>query len=254
MNAGAILSMDQSPSTSDETNEIGDVPYQRGIGSLMYAATSTHPDIAFPITILSQFMCNLEWIHWEAVKDVIRYLKGTADLTLTLGGSVNGLEAYVDADWASQPHRHSMSGCTVLLHSSPVVWSTRKQSIIALSTAEVEYIALTTVMREILYLQALIMELYEPVIPPIPVYCNNQGAIALASNNKFHTRTKHIDLRYHYIQSLVWSGILNLQYCPTEDNIADIFTKVLPRPRLTKLQAGLGLDMTHRGVLDSISS
>jgi hypothetical protein len=215
---------------SEETDKMGDVPYQRGIGLLMYAATSTRPDIAFPITILSQFMRNLGQIHWEAVKDVIRYLKGTADLTLMLGGSVNSLEAYVDADWASQPHRHSMSGYTVLLHSSPVAWSARKQSIIALSTAEVEYIALTAVVRKILYLQALIAELYEPIAPPIPIYCNNQGAIALASNNKFHACTKHIDLRYHYVHSLVWSGILNIQYCPTEDNIADAFTKALPRP------------------------
>jgi hypothetical protein len=116
------------------------------------------------------------------------------DLTLTLGGSDKGLEAYADADWASQPHRHSMSGYTVLLHSSPVAWSARKQTIIALSTAEAEYIALTVVMCEILYLQALIAELYEPVIPPIPVYCDNQGAVALATNNKFHAHTKHIDI------------------------------------------------------------
>jgi hypothetical protein len=87
-----------------------------------------------------------------------------------------------------------MSGYTVLLHSSPVAWSAQKQTIIALSTAEAEYIALTAVMREILYLQALIAELYEPVIPPIPVYCDNQDAVALATNNKFHTRTKHIDI------------------------------------------------------------
>jgi hypothetical protein len=254
MNASAILSTDQSPSTSDETNEMGDVPYQRGIRSLMYAATSTHPDIAFPVAILSRFMRNPGRIHWEAVKDVIRYLKGMADLTLTLGGSDKGLEAYANADWASQPHRHSMSGYTVLLHSSLVAWSARKQTIIALSTAEAEYIALTAVMREILYLQALIAELYEPVIPPIPVYCDNQGALALTTNNKFHTRTKHIDIRYHYVRSLVRSGLLDLQYCPTEDNIADIFTKVLPRLRLTKLRAGLRLDMARRGVLDSDSS
>jgi hypothetical protein len=175
-------------------------------------------------------------IHWEAVKDVIRYLKGMVDLTLMLGGSDKGLEAYADADWASQPYRHSMSGYTVLLHSSPVAWSARKQTIIALSTAEVEYIAFTTIMHEILYLQALITELYEPIIPPIPIYCDSQGALALATNNKFHTHTKHIDIQYHYVRSLVWSG---LQYCPTEDNIADIFTKALPRPQLTKLQAGL---------------
>jgi hypothetical protein len=123
-----------------------------------------------------------------------------------LGGSAHGLEAYVDANWASQPHRHSMSGYTVLLHSSPVAWSARKQTIIALSTAEAKYIALTAVMCEILYLQALIVELYEPIIPPIPVYCDNQGAVTLATDKKFHAHMKHIDLRYHYVQSLVQSG------------------------------------------------
>jgi hypothetical protein len=145
-----------------------------------------------------------------------------------------------------------MSGYTILLHSSPVAWSTQKQTIIALSTAKAEYIALTVVMHEILYLQALIVELYELIIPPIPVYCDNQGAIALATNNKFHAWTKHIDLQYHYVRSLVQSGLLNLQYCPTEDNIVDIFTKALPRPQLTKLRAGLGLDTARRGVLDSV--
>jgi hypothetical protein len=186
--------MDQLPSTSNEMNEMGYIPYQRGIRSLMYAATSTRPDIAFPVAILSQFMQNPGWIHWEAVKDVIRYLKGMVDLTLMLGGSDKGLEAYADADWASQPHRHSMSGYTVLLHSSPVAWSAQKQTIIALSTAKAEYITLTMVMCEILYLQALIAELYEPIIPPIPIYCDNQGTLALATNNKFHARMKHIDI------------------------------------------------------------
>jgi hypothetical protein len=92
-----------------------------------------------------------------------------------------------------------MSGYTVLLHSSPVVWSARKQTIIALSTAEVEYIALTMVMHEILYMQALIVELYKPVIPPIPVSCDNQGTIALTTNNKFHAHTKYINIQYHYV-------------------------------------------------------
>jgi hypothetical protein len=194
MTAGAILSTDQSPSTHSETQDMEKVPYQRSIRSLMYAATSTRPDIAFPVAILSQFMRNPRRTHWEAVKDVIHYLKGTAELKLTLGGTSAGLQAYVNADWASQPHRHSMSGYTILMCGSPVAWSARKQSIIALSTAEAEYIALTAVAREVLYLQALITELYKRIISPIPIYCDNQGAIALASNGKFHARTKHIDL------------------------------------------------------------
>jgi hypothetical protein len=249
MNVGTILSSEQSPSTHEETADMQDVPYQRGIGSLMYAATSTRPDIAFAVSILSQFMRNPARTHWEAAKDVIRYLKGTATVRLTLGAEAQGLEAYVDSDWASQPHRHSMSGYAVLLHGTPVAWSSRKQSLIALSTAEAEYIALTAVAREVLYLRSLLTELYEPVKLPIPIYCDNQGAIALASNHKFHARTKHVDLRYHFIRAQVSDRIFDLQYCPTDENLADAFTKALPRPRLEKLRAALRVSTARGGVL-----
>jgi hypothetical protein len=105
-----------------------------------------------------------------------------------------------------------MSGYVVLLNGGPVAWSARKQSLIALSTAEAEYIALTSVAREVLFIQALLDELYGPTPDSIPVYCDNQGlgAIALSSNNKFHGRTKHIDLRYHYIRELVKNDTLHL--------------------------------------------
>jgi hypothetical protein len=173
MDVGTVLSVDQSSLTHLEHEAMKDVPYQRNVGSLMYAATRTRPDIAFAVATFSQFMPNPGHSHWEAVKHVIRYLKGTADLGLTLGTTDAGLEAYVDADWASQPHRHSMSGYVILLNGGPVAWSARKQPIIALSTAEAEYIVLTTAAREILYLQLLLGELDEPVDLPTPVYCDN---------------------------------------------------------------------------------
>jgi hypothetical protein len=256
MDPGATLSIEQSPATHAEYERMQDVPYQRGIGSLMYAATSTRPDISFSVATLSQFMRNPGSAHWEAAKRVMRYLKGTADYGITLSTTDAGLEAYVDADWASQPHRHSMSGYVVLLNGGPVAWSSRKQPIIALSTAEAEYIALTTVVREVLYLQLLINELYEPMDLPTPVYCDNQAAIAIATNNKFHSRTKHIDLRYHFVRAHVKNGTFDLRYCPTEDNIADAFTKALPRPRLQKLRALMSLGVGHArgGVLGSEES
>lgn len=242
METGAVLMKNQLDHSSGPQFKISEnIPYQRAIGSLMYAATSTRPDIAFTVSILSQFMRDPAQEHWEAAKRAIRYIKGTKNLKLTLGTTSQGIEAFVDADWASQPHRHSISGYVVLLHGSPVAWSARKQSLIALSTAEAEYIALTSVAREILYLKALVSELYETIDEPIPTYCDNQGAIALASNNKFHARTKHIDLRYHFIRDLVKNGTLRLQYCPTAENVADIFTKALPGPNLQKLRGGLSL-------------
>jgi hypothetical protein len=161
-----------------------------------------------------------------------------------------GIEAYVDADWALQPHRHSMSGYVVLLHGRPVAWSTRKQSLIALSTAETEYVALTSVAREVLFIQALLDELYEPMQDSILIYCDNQDAIALASNNNFHARTEHIDLCHHFIRALIKNEVFDLQYYPTDENIADAFTKALPRPRPQKLRDKMNLDCARGGVLN----
>lgn len=124
-------------------------------------------------------------------------------MKLTLGAKDGNFKAYVDADWASQAHRHSISGYVVLPHESPIVWSAQKQTLIALLMAEAEYIALTSATREVLYLQSLLKELYERKDTPIIIHCNNQGAIALASNNKFHTKTKYIDIHYHFIQSVI---------------------------------------------------
>ena len=250
MNPGTVLSIDQCPSTHAECEDMKDVPYQQAIGSLMYAAVSTRPDIAFSVSILSQFMRNPGRAHWEAVKQVIRYLKATKDAKLTLGSTDAGLEAYVDSDWASQPHRHSISGYVVLLNGGPVAWSARKQPLIALSTAEAEYIALTSVAREVLYLQLLIGELYDPIDEPTPVNCDNQAAIALATNNKFQSRTKHIDLRYHFVRAHVRNGVFDLRYCPTDENIADAFTKALARPRFQNLRLKMSLDTARGGVLD----
>jgi hypothetical protein len=200
MEPGTQLSIEQSPSMVAEAQAMQDIPYQRAIGSLMYMATSTRPDLVFPVVTLSQFMHNPGRPHWEATKCALQYLKGTADFKLTLGQTDGRLEAFIDADWASQPHRHLMSGYIILLNGGPVAWSTRKQPLIALSTAEAEYIALTSVICKLLYLQLLISELYEPPPLPIPVFCDNQAAIALALNGKFQSHTKHIDLWYHFIR------------------------------------------------------
>jgi hypothetical protein len=251
MEPATSLSIDQSPGTHAELQAMRDIPYQRAIGSLMYAAMSTCLDIAFTVATLSQFMRNPGKAHWEASKRALRYLKATDDFELTLGSTDAGIEVFVDADWASQPHRHSMSRYMVLLNGGPVSWSARKQPIIALSTAEAEYIALTSVAREVLYLQLLLAELYEPATLPTPIFCDNQAAIALASTRKFQLRTKHIDLWYHFIRSYIKNGTFKLFYCPTEDNVADAFTKALPRPRLQKLCTHMGLACTRGGVLKS---
>jgi hypothetical protein len=182
---------------------------------------------------------------------VMHYLKGTADYGLTLGSTDGGIEAYVDVEWASQPHHHLMSGYMIMLNGVPVAWSSRKQPIIALSTAEAEYITLTAAAREVLYLQLLIRELYNIPSASTPVNCNNQAAISLAMNNKFHAHTKHIDIHFHFVHTHVKNRTFKLRYCPTEDNVADAFTKAWPRPCLQKLRTMMGLGPTRGGVLES---
>jgi hypothetical protein len=212
MDTGAVLTKDQSDSPTGTQLEISkDIPYQRAIGSLVYAATSTWPNTTFSVSILSQFMRNPARIYLEAVKQLFHYFEATRDMKLTLGTTDAGLEVNVDADWASRSLRHSMLG----------------------------YI-----------------DLYEPaelpIQTPIPIYCDNQRAIALASNNRFHGHTKHIDLRYpsHFVRTLIRSKDFVHQYIPTDENLANTFTKPLLRPRLEKSREKMSVSCARGGVLD----
>jgi hypothetical protein len=238
---GITLSIDQSPTTAQHTNEMQNVPYQELVGSLAWAALGSRPDIAFATSTLAQFTQNPGKTHWQAAKRVLRYLKGTRDLRLNLTDPNEGMLAYTDADWGSQPHRHSISGHVVSLAGMPVAWGSRKQNIVALSTTEAEYVAATNSLKDVIWLRSLISEIRAPIITPTIVMCDNQGAITLTQNNKFHPRTKHIDIRYHFIREAVNDGKVVLVYCPTSANVADIFTKALARSKVQKFVDMLGL-------------
>ena len=150
MESGLKLSIKQCPSMPEEIERMKRIPYKEGIGSLLNAALTTHPDIAFASSVLGQFAQNPGRIHWEALKRIMRYLKGTSELELVLGGKPGGgLSVYSDVDFASQEHRHSISGYAVLIDGGAVSWSSKKQSMIALSTMEAKYIAETHASKEI---------------------------------------------------------------------------------------------------------
>jgi hypothetical protein len=156
---GLVYTKDHSPSSPKEAMQMKKTPYHEAIGSLMYVAVATCPNIAFAVSVLSQFLSNLGRAHWEAVKRIFKYLSGTKTLKLTYSGEQHGLEGYTDMDGATQEHRDAMSGYAFLIDGGAVSWSARKQELVTLSTAEAEYIATTHAAKEAIWLHKLIGEL-----------------------------------------------------------------------------------------------
>ena len=167
----------------------------------------------------------------------------TKDHWLTWGGRGKTIiEAYCDADWGEKLDRHSVSGYSFHMGQGAVTWSSKKQHIIALSSTEAEYIAPTHAAKEALWIRTFIGEFRRGFSSdPIPINCDNQGAIALAKDNKFHARTKHIDIRYHFIREAVEDHKIELKYIPTNDNVADTFTKALAKGKFRLFAGLLGL-------------
>jgi hypothetical protein len=150
MEPNTVYSVEQGPQTPQERAEMRRVPYREAVGSLMYAAIGTRPDIAFATSILAQFFENPGNAHWEAAKRVIRYLKGTAHWRLTYSPETHALVGYSDADGNSQPGRKAISGYAFLLDGGAFSWSTKKQELVSTSTTESEYIAASYAAKEAL--------------------------------------------------------------------------------------------------------
>jgi len=146
-----------------------------------------------------------------------------------------------------QYHRHSISGYSFLINGGAVSWSSKKQPIVALSTTKAEYIAAAHATKEALWLWAFLGEVTRPLSAPITLHCDNQSAIALMKDGQFHARTKHIDLRFHFICKAVADGIIAISYCPTQAMVADILTKLLNRGKMGEHAGSLGLLPPCRG-------
>ena len=234
-------SKQDSPANDTERERMARVPYREAIGSLMYASVATRPDITFAVSTLSQFLNNPGEAHWEAVKRVYRYLSGTRDLVLTYGGDKHELRGHTDADGASQEHRHAISGYCYSIDGGTVAWSSKKQELVTLSTVEAEYVVATHASKEAIWLRRLIGDLISHSDNSTTLLCDNQSAVHLAHSDNYHARTKHIDIRYHFIRDVIEREEIKLLYCPTDDMTADIFTKALTRFKVFKHAHGLGL-------------
>ena len=225
---------------SEKTTEMIDAPYQEACSHILWPAIISRPDVQFAVGIFAQFTHNPEQTHWNGLKRVIKYLHTTRGLWLNIGGCNKEIRFYTDVDWASQTHRHSISGFAFQIGGGSITWSSKKQAVIALSTTEAEYIAATHTAREILWARMFLAEIGRIEEDPTTLYCDNQSA-TLARDNKFHARTKHININYHFIREAVENGSIEIMYVPTEENLADVFTKALPRVRFEYLAKRLGL-------------
>ncbi|KAK6137719.1 hypothetical protein DH2020_028537 [Rehmannia glutinosa] len=220
------------------------VPYAHAIESLMYAMMCTRPDIYFTVGMGSRYQSNHGRAHWAAVKRILRYLKGTSDLSLCYHGGSLKLVGYSDVDGSTdRDERKSTSGYAFLLRGATITWCSKKQPCIALSTMEVEYIACTSAVHEAIWLRRFLQSLriIVHVDDVVVVYCDNTSALAYAKDPKYHGRTKHIDTRYHFIRESVAQGQLVLRHIPTSDMVADPFTKPLRRDVFQRYVKSMGL-------------
>ncbi|GJU83213.1 retrovirus-related pol polyprotein from transposon TNT 1-94 [Tanacetum coccineum] len=211
------------------------------VGSLMYL-TASRPDLVFAVCMCARYQAKPTKKHLEAIKRIFRYLKGTINMGLWYPkDNAMSLTAYADADHAGcQDSRRSTSGSAQFLGDRLVSWSSKKQRSTAISTTEAEYIAMSGCCAQILWMRSQLKD-YGFLFNKIPLYCDNKSAIALSCNNVQHSRSKHIDIRHHFIREQVENGVVELYFVETNYQLADILTKALPRERFEFLLPRLGM-------------
>ena len=222
-----------SESLSNESHRV----YRGIVGSLIYAMIGTRPDLCFIVAKLSQYLSSPTEYHLKLAKQVLRYIKGTLNYKLIFKKS-NELElmGYCDSDYGGSDDRCSISGyCFQLNKNGPLIsWKSKKQNNVALSSCEAEYIALTSAIQEANFLRQLFADMQGSDKKQLMINVDNQAAISLAKNPVYHQRSKHIDIKYHYIRSEVKNNKVLLKYVPSELNLADIFTKPVSSSKLNK--------------------
>lgn len=224
------LSKDQCPVNESDVKQMEKIPYANAVGSVMYTMVCTRPDVAHAISTLSRFMANPGLEHWTALKWLLRYLKGSAHLGLVFSACNDGvvLNGFVDSDFAGNiDNRKSTTSYVFTLCGTCISWKSQLQPVVALSTTEAEYVAATKAIKEALWLKGLLSEINE-LSNPVTLYSDSQSAIHLCKNPVFHERTKHIDVKLHFIRDIVAKDTLLLEKIATQFNPADMGTKVLP--------------------------
>ncbi|XP_042380465.1 uncharacterized mitochondrial protein AtMg00810-like [Zingiber officinale] len=215
--------------------------YQKLVGKLIYL-TITRPDLSYAVNIASQYMHAPTNQHLSLVKRILRYLKGSIGrgIIMTSNGHTK-VEGYTDSDWAGNSlDRKSTTGFCITVGGNLVSWKSKKQEVVARSSAEAEYRAMATTACELVWLKSLLSDLGCPCATPMILYCDNQAAMQIAANPVFHERTKHIEVDCHFIRQQVQSKLIKTCYVRSQDQLADVFTKALPSTQFQCLLSKLG--------------
>jgi hypothetical protein len=218
--------------------------YQRIVGSLMYIMLGSRGDVAYAVSMASRYLANPGPQHMKLARRILRYLHGTKGLRLTYKGRPQMLKGFTDADWGGcRDTRRSTAGYLFNIGSGAISWQSKRQSVVALSTCEAEFLGQTQATKEAVWLRRLLNELNMSQGIAATIICgDNQGAIALSSNPQYHSRTKHMEIQRKWQGEVQDLGTVELKYIPTTEQIADGFTKPLARERFEWFRRGLGIE------------
>lgn len=225
--------------------------YQRLVGQLLYLSTTVRPDLGHAAAVLSRFMSKPGREHWNAAKNVLRYLKGTKYYGIELGDRRNddslsmSLEGYCDSDYGTDCEtRKSRTGYLFLLNGSLIDWRSQLQPTVATSTAEAEYMSLAECVKKALWYRTFVSEFLDSEAQTVTVYCDNQPCLQMTKDLNSVARTKHIDIRHHFVRERAMRGEIKYEYCSTDMMLADYLTKILRPERFKELMKKLGVKDT----------
>jgi len=241
---GSLLSIDDCPTTSQETSEMAKTLYCEALELLMWLQVATCPDLTYTMNILFRFSHNPGRSYWNALKHTLAYVKETIDYEITYrgGGTLNPI-GYVDSDYVGcKDTRRSTKGNVFIVAGRPVSWESKCQETVALSIVESEYMTFTRVIAQALWIMKFFTEIGLPVTNPITIYTDNNRSISNSTNDKNHHRTKHIDVKFHFVKEHMKKREIMFIYILSLDNLADLFTKSLSHEMIRKLATAMDLN------------
>ncbi|CAM8941176.1 unnamed protein product [Rhodiola kirilowii] len=224
----------------EEGKAVCETYFKQVIGSLMYL-TATRPDLMYSVSLISRFMSRPTEMHTQAAKRIMRYINGTLSYVILYRHDKSHMVGYTDSDYTGDiDDRKSTSGYVFMMSSGAMSWLSKKQPIVTLSTTEAEFVAAAGCASQVVWLRRITEEIGCKYTRGITIYCDNSSTIKLSKNSVMH-RSRHIDVRFHFLREKVQDGVIEMVYCGTKEQIADVMTKPLSIELFEKFRAFLGV-------------